>query len=214
MAESILIIGKSKTGSSLAEAIRAGGRYKFSGIISARSERFPVIQSDVVIIATKDDAIELVAKKALASALKPPHILVHLAGSLPPTILPERSGMDRLTLHPIQSFAKADPQLLRGIFWMACSKSTVAQHWARRFVAEISGKSTIPLEPEDLPLYHAMTVFSANFITILFSAVEEISTALGQNPKRIKTALRPLSEKALDNALANASHSVLTGPIQ
>ena len=96
---------------------------------------------------------------------------------------------------------------------MASSKSTHALHWARLFVADVSGKTTIVVPPEALPLYHAMTVFSSNFITLLFSAVEQISESFGQNPKRMKAALRALAEQALKNAIENPAKEVLTGPI-
>ena len=213
MAESILIIGKGKVGMSIAQAIRTTKCAKLAGVFSARMKRFPVIQSEVIIIATKDSAIADVAKKALASALKPPRIMVHLAGSMPSTVLPARKGIDRLTLHPMQTFSEPNAELLRGIYWMA-SGSSKAIYWARQFVTDLGGKGLIVLPAEALPLYHAMTVFSSNFITLLWAAIEEISEELGQNPKRIKAALRPLAETALKNALIEPANEVLTGPIK
>ncbi len=210
----ITIIGKSKVGASIAQAIRTSEAHKLASIISARTSRYPVIQSDIIIIAAKDDAIAAVSKKALDSVLKPPEIMVHLAGSMPPSVLPKRKGIARLTLHPIQTFSEPDADLLRGIFWMASSDSSKALHWARRFVADLSGKSVIILPPEMLPLYHAMTVFSSNFITLLFAGIEEISRELGPNPQRMKAALRPLAERALENVLKAPAKEVLTGPIK
>jgi predicted short-subunit dehydrogenase-like oxidoreductase (DUF2520 family) len=208
----ITIIGKSKVGTALANALRGSERYKLSSIVSARMQRYPVIQSDVIIIAAKDEAIAQVSKKALTSALKPPKLMVHLAGSLAPSVLPSRKGMARLTLHPIQTFSEPNSDLLRGIFWMASSESPTAIRWARHFIVDVGGKSLIVLPGDSLPLYHAMTVFSSNFITLLWAAIEEISEELGQNPKRLKAALRPLAEKALENALSNPAREVLTGP--
>src|SRR5665213_1186511 len=199
MAESILIIGKGKVGTSIAQAIRTTKCAKLAGVFSARTKRFPVIQSEVIIIATKDSAIGAVAKKALASALKPPRIMVHLAGSMPSTVLPARKGIDRLTLHPMQTFSEPNGDLLRGIYWMASSGNASAIRWARKFVTDLGGKGLIVLPAESLPLYHAMTVFSSNFITLLLAAVEEIGRSLHQDPKRIKSALRPLAETALKN---------------
>ena len=43
--------------------------------------------------------------------------------------------------------------------------------------------------------------------------IEELSTAIGQDPKRMKSALRPLMEQALANVLAKPARDVLTGPI-
>src|SRR5665213_2700490 len=94
------------------------------------------------------------------------------------------------------------------------SGSSKAIYWARQFVTDLGGKGLIVLPAEALPLYHAMTVFSSNFITLLWAAIEEISEELGQNPKRIKAALRPLAETALKNALIEPANEVLTGPIK
>jgi len=172
-----------------------------------------VIQSEVIIIATKDSAIEAVSKKVLDSALKPPRIMVHLAGSVPSTVLPARKGIDRLTLHPMQTFSEPNGDLLRGIYWMASSDSARAIRWARQFVTELGGRGLVVLPGESLPLYHAMAVFSSNFITLLLAAVEEMGRSLHQDPKRIKAALRPLAETALKNALKEPAMSMLTGPI-
>src|SRR5437870_1097795 len=108
MADSIVIIGKSKVGQSLAKAIKASGRYKLTAIISARSETFPRLNADVLIVATKDEVIAEIARKALLSTERTPKLMVHLAGSMPGTVLPARNGMGRLTLHPIQTFPKPD----------------------------------------------------------------------------------------------------------
>src|ERR1017187_3131933 len=176
MPESILIIGKSKVGLSLAKAIRASKNYRLAAIIPARSDSYAVFNADIIIIAAKDDKIAVVAQKALSSAKVPPKLIVHLAGSMPSTVLPEHPGVVRLTLHPLQTFPKPDPALIREIYWMASSDEAGAIRWARKFTSEFAPKGLIVLPADDLPLYHAMTVFSSNFVTLLFSAVEEIAT--------------------------------------
>ena len=113
----------------------------------------------------------------------------------------------------MQTFSEPNADLLRGIYWMASSDSTKAIRWARQFVADLGGKGVIVLPGDALALYHAMAVFSSNFITLLLGAIEEMSESLGQNPKRMKAALRPLAERALQNALSHPAQSVLSGPI-
>jgi len=213
MPESILIIGKSKVGQSLAKAIRTSKSFRLAGIIPARADLYPVFNADIIIIAAKDDKISEVAQKAILKSRRPPAIIVHLAGSLPSTILPVRPGVMRLTLHPIQTFSKPDPVLLQDIYWMASSNERYAIQWARKFVAEFAARGVIALRGDALPLYHAMTVFSSNFITLLFSGIEEISAALGQDTKKMKAALRPLAEKSLQNVLEKQAKFVLSGPI-
>lgn len=208
----IAIVGKSKVGQSLAKAIRTAKRDTLTAIISARSKNYPKIDADILIVATRDDAIADVSRRALNACTQTPKIIVHLAGSQSPAILP--NGVARLTLHPIQTFPKPDDSLLSGIFWMASSDDEKAIRWARQFVRSIGGRGVIVLPSDALPLYHAMTVFSSNFITLLISAVEDIAQTLGENPKRMKTALRPLFEQALENALRKPAKDVLTGPIK
>src|ERR1700733_6014715 len=186
MAESILIIGKSKVGLSLAKAIETSKSYKLAGLIPARARSYPILKTDIIIIATKDDKIIDAARKAILKSKKRPALIVHLAGSLPPSILPELPGVMRLTLHPLQTFPEPDPKLFAGIYWMSSSENSRAIAWARKFVAKIGGISLFVLPEDALPLYHAMTVFSSNFITLLFAATEEISSKLGQNPKKMK----------------------------
>jgi predicted short-subunit dehydrogenase-like oxidoreductase (DUF2520 family) len=209
--ERVTIVGKSRVGRSLIAAM-AGSR--ISAIVSARSARFPRIESEVLIIATKDDKIAEVARTAVQVCGDQLKIVVHLAGSQPSTILPVRDGVVRLTLHPIQTFPKASPELFEGITWMASSEDAAAIKWARKFVKELGGKRVIVLPSEALPLYHAMTVFSSNFVTLLGGAIEEMSEALGQNPKKMKAAIRPLMEQAMKNVLAKPAKDVLTGPIK
>jgi len=179
-------------------------------LVSARSKQFPKFDADVLMIATKDDKITEVAKRAVAQA---PNVklVVHLAGSMASDSLPNRRM--RLTLHPIQTFPKADDSLLTGIYWMASSNDAAGIRWARTFTTALGGKGVIELPSDALPLYHAMTVFSSNFFTLLVHAIEQISVELGENPKRMKAALRPLMRAAVRNALEKPARDVLTGPI-
>ncbi len=209
----ITIIGKSRAGKSIAKAIQISAGMKLSAHIAARLKKYPPIDSEIIIIAAKDDEIAAVSKKAIAVASKKLRLIIHLAGSLPSTILPERAGVLRITLHPIQTFTKPSGHLLRGIFWMASSDSREAIQWASKFAKALGGNGVIVLPAEDLPLYHAMTVFGSNFITLLFSGIEEMASDLGQNPKRMKAAMRALAEQSLENVLTKPARSVLSGPI-
>ncbi len=209
----ITIIGKSRAGTSLAQAIRRSAGMKLSAHLSARLKKYPAIDSEIIIIASKDSEIAAVSKKAIAAASNKLRIVVHLAGSLPSGILPSRPGLARLTLHPAQTFPKPSGHLLRGIYWMASSDSAEAIRWAGQFTKSLGGNGIITLNGKDLALYHAMTVFSSNFITLLFSGVEAMASTLGQNPKKMKAVLRTLAEQSLENALTKPATSVLSGPI-
>jgi predicted short-subunit dehydrogenase-like oxidoreductase (DUF2520 family) len=210
----ITIIGKGKVGRSLAAAIMFHGKDRLAGNLAARTQLRLKIQPDVLIIATRDDAIAQTAEKALAACKTPPRIIAHLSGSQPNTILPKQKGVARITLHPMQSIATPDRDLFKGIMWMASSNDRVAIRWAQDFVRSLGSTGVIVLPAESLPLYHAMTVFSSNFVTMLLSSIEKIATTLGRDPKKMKLALEPLLQRSLENALRNPAKEVLTGPIK
>jgi predicted short-subunit dehydrogenase-like oxidoreductase (DUF2520 family) len=218
--KTIAIIGKSKVGQSLAKAIGTSGKYSLTGIHAARAEKYPALVAEAVIIASRDDKIAEVAAKAIGHAESghagsfTPQLMVHVAGALPASVLPHREGLMRLVLHPMQTFPKADATLLKGIYWMASSDDPRAIRWAKQFVTAMGGKGIIELPAEALPLYHAMTVFAANFITLLGGAIEDISVGLAQDPLLMKEALRPLMEHSLSNVLQHPAAEVLTGPIR
>jgi predicted short-subunit dehydrogenase-like oxidoreductase (DUF2520 family) len=209
----ITIIGKSRTGSSLAMAIKRSAGMKLSAQIPARQKKYPRINSEIIIVATKDDEIHAVSEKAIAAASKKLRLIVHVAGSLPSTTLAAHPGVARLTLHPIQTFTEPSGHLFRDIYWMASSSNRDAIRWADQFTKGLGSNGIITLKSEDLPLYHAMTVLGSNFITLLFSSIEQISTELGIPPKRMKAALRPLAKQSLENVIAKPASSVLSGPI-
>ncbi len=209
----ITIVGKSRTGRSLALAIRRSAGIKLSALIPARQKKYPQIDSEIIIIATKDKEIPAVAAKAVAAASKNLKLIVHLAGSLPSTILPAKPGVSRITLHPIQTFPKPSAHLLRDITWMASSDDPASIRWAKRFTSALGGGGLLVLPTKDLPLYHTITVLGSNFVTLLYSAIEQITDKLGLPQKRVKAALRQLAQKSLENALTNPAESVLSGPI-
>jgi predicted short-subunit dehydrogenase-like oxidoreductase (DUF2520 family) len=215
---SIAVIGKGRVGSSLAKRIeKNGSRYKLFAHAAARSKSFGVLKEnggpEVIFIVSKDDEIVRVAKKALKSAGKNLKLLVHCAGSRSSEILPYRKKVARLTLHPLQTFAEADASLLKNIYYMASTKDIYAKKWAKKFVQDIGGGNIIFIAIKDLPLYHLLTVFAANFTTLIGGAIEIFSKSLRLSPAKMKKAVAPLMQKSLENVLENDAAKVLTGPL-
>ena len=215
---SIAVIGKGKVGSSFAEKIAKMGRgYQFFAHFPARSKSFAALENkggpDVIIIASKDDSITNVAERSLRSAGKNLKLMVHCAGSAESEILPKRSSVARLTLHPIQTFAKADGSLLENIYFMASTNDAFAKSWAKKFVKDIGGNGIIEIRGKDLPLYHTLVVFAANFTTLIGGAIEILSKSLKIPPAKMKKAVEPLMQRSLENVLTNDSRKVLTGPL-
>src|SRR5205085_12659527 len=140
----------------------------------------------------KDSEIAGVAKTVLESAGKNLKLLVHCAGSRESRILPYRAGVARLTFHPIQTFAEADPSLLKNIYYMASSDDAYAKKWAKKFVRNIGGSGVIEVKGESLALYHTLTVFASNFTILIGGAIELLSKSLKISPAVMKKAVAPL----------------------
>jgi predicted short-subunit dehydrogenase-like oxidoreductase (DUF2520 family) len=208
----VAIIGQSRTGSALAKAVRESKRYELVAHVAARSGRIRATTAEVIIVAVKDDRIREVAERALALAPEA-RLMVHLAGSLPPDVLPKIAGMDRLMLHPIQTFAKRSSAPFEGISWAACG-SPKALAWGKRFTKALGSEGFLVLKPRDLALYHTISVFAANFPVLLGVAVEAIAGEIGLSARQAKAALAPLVEQVLANMAAAPSASVLSGPIR
>jgi predicted short-subunit dehydrogenase-like oxidoreductase (DUF2520 family) len=210
----IAIVGKGKVGRSLAAAIMFYGNDKLVGNLAARTKLRLKGNVDVLIIATRDDAIAQTAEKVLASCKTQPRIIAHLSGAQPSTILPERDGLARITLHPIQTFPEPGRDLFKGITWMISSSDAPAVRWAQEFVRSIGSAGVMRLPADALPLYHAMTVFSSNFLTLLMACVEDLAEKLDRDPKRMKLALEVLMQRSLAIATHDHAKDVLTGPIK
>jgi len=215
---SIAVIGRGKLGSSFAQKIsKMGAGYKLFAHLPARSKSFHRLSESegpsVIIVASRDAEIQKVAKMAVMSAGKNLSLMIHCSGSNQSTILPIRKGVTRLTLHPIQTFAKADPSLLKNIYFMASTDEASARKWAAKFVKDIGGIDTIFIKGKDLALYHTLVVFAANFTTLIGGAVEIFSKSLHIPPEQIKKAITPLMQQSLDNVLKESAKKVLTGPL-
>jgi predicted short-subunit dehydrogenase-like oxidoreductase (DUF2520 family) len=212
----IAVIGKGKLGSTIAAAVGKSSKYTLHSHIAARSRSFKKLADgngpDVLFIVTKDSMIASVAKAAVKECGKNLSLIVQCAGSISPSILPQVKNVNRLTLHPIQTFASTAPSQLNGISWMAGTSSSVAKKFAWSFVKELGGKQVIEVKEKDLALYHLITVFASNFPVLLGGAIEKLSKSIGKSDAEMKKAIEPLLRQAVTNLLSGKAKDVLTGP--
>ncbi|HET9135013.1 MAG TPA: DUF2520 domain-containing protein [Candidatus Kapabacteria bacterium] len=214
---SIAIIGKGRLGTSYALAIKKTKQYKLHSHLPARSKSFAPLSKvggpDVLFIICKDASISAVAKKAIAKCGQNLTLVVHSAGSLPSSILPDHEGVGRLMLHPLQTFAEPSADLFKHITFGVESDEKNALQFAEQFCKALSAHRLIYLSESELPLYHATAVIAANFITLLGGAIEKLSTGLKLKPIEFKQSLTPLMTKSLANVLNYRSKDILTGPM-
>jgi predicted short-subunit dehydrogenase-like oxidoreductase (DUF2520 family) len=215
---SIAVIGRGKVGTSFAMKIaKMQPKYRLFAHLPARKRSFAELGKkggpEVIFICAKDDEIVRVAKKVLKATGKNLKLLVHCAGARQSTILPFNKGVARLTLHPVQTFSKADASLLKNIYYMSSSNDIFAKTWTKKFVKDIGGSGAIEIRGKDLPLYHTLVVFASNFTTLIGGSIEILSKSLHIPPSKMKRAVKPLMEKSLENVLNEDAAKVLTGPL-
>ncbi len=213
----ISVIGNGRLGGAFAKAIKDSKHYELHSHLPARSKSFAELGkdggADAIFIITKDDKIKTVAEQAAQSAGKNLRVMLHCAGSLSPDILPKIEGVERITLHPIQSIAEPKAKHLKGIAWMVCPDSDSSKRFAKELVKSWNCTEILHLQPLQLPLYHTITVFASNFTTLLGAAIEQMNRSLKLDKKQLKDALAPLMRSSLENVLADDAKNVLTGPI-
>ncbi len=232
LTQTLSIIGKGRAGSAFAAAIRLLGDdqnnstsgYTLHSHLAGRPHDFSAERSmlesgggpEILVLAVMDSAISEVALRAMAAEIPNLRIVVSLSGAFSPMELPNRTGIARLTLHPLQTLTTATESQqspsFEGITFAAASESTDAINWAREFARALGAADLLVLEPAQLPLYHAMVVLASNTITLLGSTIEQLSPLLGLAPNATKAALAPLMRKTLENVLDHAASEVLTGP--
>jgi predicted short-subunit dehydrogenase-like oxidoreductase (DUF2520 family) len=213
---SVAIVGKGRLGTALAKGLKNSKLFSITAHLPGRSASFKQLARsggpELLLIACKDDAIAATAAAA-SIGLENLKSIAHFAGSRGPSILPKLAGVSRMTLHPIQTLAVGDPDLFVGASFMLCTRDKAAQEIAKKLVGELGGSQIIELREEQLPLYHAMTVFSSNTLVITGMVIEALTKELGLKETQIKKALTPLMRQTLRNLMSQPATKVLTGPI-
>ena len=212
----LAIVGKGRIGTALAKALKHSKHFRVVAHVAGRSQNFRALAKnggpDVLLVACKDDALEATVKAAVAG-LTELKLIAHFAGSRGPGILPKIKGVARMALHPIQTFAVGDPDLFVGASFMLSTRDRYAEDFAKRLVKELGGSQIIELREEQLPLYHALTVFSSNTLVLTGVAIEDLTKRLGLKAAVMKKALTPLMRQTLRNLMTQEASRVLTGPI-
>jgi len=170
---------------------------------------------ELLIIATPDDQITLVAK-TLAKLDWPDgrtSTVLHTSGALSSAALkPLRdAGWSTGSLHPLVSVSepKAGARLLRGAFWCV-EGDRRAVRLARTIVHDLDGKS-FSIASENKPLYHAAAVMVSGNVTALFDVALQMLGDCGLTRRDAQNALLPLLASAVRNLEKLDTASALTG---
>lgn len=232
MQNSLAIIGAGRVGRALGCRLRELG-WKI-GVVVTRSEasarkavRFigagkpcagmtrQILLSRVILIATPDDHIALVAQELarIGEEELRERVVLHTSGAMDSAALAsvQHWGAKIGSMHPLQSFSGvAVPSLEGKVF--AIEGDTQAVRVARR-IARALGGSPVHIAGNKKPLYHAAAAMAAGHVLAVEEAATELLISLGMKRREAVRALLPLTRQVLDNFERLGPRAAWTGPL-
>lgn len=194
------MIGPGRAGSSLADALVAGGWTDAGRLGRADDVRDAARQVDLLVIATPDAVI---ASVAAAVAPDGRAVVVHLAGSLGLDVLAPHPR--RGALHPLVSLPNAavGAARLRDGAWFAVA----GDEFVTSVVSELGGRSFMVADG-DRAAYHAAACIASNHLVALLGQVQRVASTLGVPFE----AYLDLVRATVDNVSFLGPSAALTGP--
>jgi len=183
-----------------------------AGIVGARPLTIndPIPESDLMLVATRDAAIEPVAAR-LARNRVPVPAAVHLSGLTPVAALDPlaEQGIEIGSFHPLQTLPtpEAGSARLAGSF-IAITAGPGLQDTLEAF-ADSLGATPFSLDDDAKPLYHAAAAAAANFPLAAFAMAADLFREAGVS----WDVARPLVEAVVANAFELGPRAALTGPV-
>ena len=232
MQNSLAIIGAGRVGRALGRRLRELG-WKIGAVVT-RSEasarkavRFigagrafagltrQILASPVILIATPDDRIAVVAQELarIGEEELRGRIVLHTSGALDSAALEtaRHRGAAVGSMHPLQSFSGvAVPSLEGKVF--AIEGETQAVRVARR-IARALGASPVRIAGGKKLLYHAAAAMAAGHVLAVEEAATQLLVSLGMKRGEAVRALLPLSRQVLENFERLGPRAAWTGPL-
>jgi predicted short-subunit dehydrogenase-like oxidoreductase (DUF2520 family) len=173
--------------------------------------------SELVLIATPDDAITAVAANLAAErAVTRDQVVLHLSGLLDRTALAalEESGAGCGSFHPLQSVAEpaTAAERLKGAF-VGIEGDERALITAER-LANTLRMIPVRIPAEAKPAYHAAAAFVANYTVALVGVAERLARGAGVAPDIAARIYLPLLGGAVANLTSLGPAASLTGAVR
>ena len=189
-----------------------------AGVLGTSGD-FPKIltESDVVIVAVRDDAIADVTRELVQGKhLRREQVLLHCSGASAAVdaLAPAKGKVRGLgTLHPLISFA--DPHMAAGALRGATMtiEGDAAGREAARALAIALGGVVIEIDGAAMPIYHAAAVMACNYLVGLADAGVDLLEQAGFPREQALPALIPLVAGTVRNLSELGLPRALTGPI-
>jgi predicted short-subunit dehydrogenase-like oxidoreductase (DUF2520 family) len=171
-------------------------------------------ETDLIIIATPDDAIEDTARN-LSTIQRGGNrrTVLHTSGALSSVVLnaAAKQGFNTGSIHPLVSISEptSGAGALRGAFY--CLEGTSkAKTLAASLVRDLGGTS-FTITPENKALYHAAAVMASPHLTALFDIATELLAACGLSKSKAQKVFVPLLESTVHNLKSQNAQQALTG---
>ncbi|PYS99123.1 MAG: hypothetical protein DMF63_13725 [Acidobacteria bacterium] len=170
------------------------------------------IESDIVIIATADPDIEVVAE-SLAGILTPGRVVLHTSGSLSSDVLRSLSAAGHSTgsMHPLISISDAvtGSENFQGAYF--CIEGNEPAVSVAHSIAEELGGHTFSIPSDRKTLYHAAAVTACGHVVALIDVAIEMLSKCGIEKQHAQEILRPLIGSTISNLESLAPQKALTG---
>lgn len=177
-----------------------------------------LLESEVVILAVRDQVITEVARMLLGTGLiNKRHVLLHCAGAASAVELlgPVAGQVGGIgTLHPLSAIAdgKISMRALKGTVF-GIEGDDAGRATAAKLVGAISG-IVLALDGTQMAAYHAAAALASNYLVATLDAAAAVLAGAGVAADKAAQALIPLAEGALRNIAAHGTTGGLTGPIR
>lgn len=232
MEKTLAIVGAGRVGRALGRRLRELG-WKIGVVLtrgeasSRRAVRFigagkahggltrHVLVSNIILIATQDDAVSVVARELarMGGEELRGRVVLHTSGAQDSRALaPLREfGASVGSMHPLQTFSGVGvPDLVGKVF--AVEGDVVAVRTARQ-IARALGGSPVQIAAGKKVLYHAAAVLAAGHVLALVEAATQLLISLGMKRSEATRALLALTRQVLDNCERVGPRAAWTGPL-
>jgi predicted short-subunit dehydrogenase-like oxidoreductase (DUF2520 family) len=233
MEKSLAIVGAGRVGRALGRRLRELG-WKI-GVVVTRSEasshravRFigagkphggmtrQLLASRVILIATPDDAIGLVAGEfaRMGGEELRGRIVLHTSGARDSRVLAplKECGAAVGSMHPLQTFSGVGVPDIEGKVF-AVEGDAIAVKAARQ-IARALGGSPVHITGGKKTLYHAAAALASGHVLALVEGATQLLISLGMKRHEAARALLPLTRQVLDNFQRVGPSAAWTGPLQ
>lgn len=198
-----------RSGATARAAIRAiGGGQPYSTLTR------DVIDADVILLVTPDDALADVAR-ALASVAGRScrgKVVLHASGALDSSILRPlaQRGAATGSIHPMQTFTQRSQPSLRGVIFAIEGDPRACR--TAGTIARGLGGVPVTVASRNKPAYHAAGTLVAGHALALTEGATQVLLKVGFTRRHAVQTLLPLMRQMLDNFEKYGSRAAWTGP--